>query len=125
MTNISTENEESPLRFIGCCGAYCKTCKALRDGTCKGCKLGYEKGNRDISKSKCPIKVCCFRDKKMETCADCDDYSICKIITEFYSEKKGYKYKKYRESIDFIREKGYPQFLKFANDWNGPYGRLK
>lgn len=25
---------------IGCCGAYCKTCREF-EKTCKGCKLGY------------------------------------------------------------------------------------
>jgi len=32
---------------IGCCGAYCKTCKAFVDKTCKGCKVGYEKGENE------------------------------------------------------------------------------
>lgn len=66
------------IREIGCCGAYCKTCmeewqkkKYPNERTCRGCKLGYELGERDLSKAKCEIKVCCFREKKLETCADC------------------------------------------------------
>jgi len=44
MGNSNTENQEKTIRFIGCCGAYCKTCKAFIDGSCKGCKLGYQEG---------------------------------------------------------------------------------
>ena len=32
---------------IGCCGAYCKTCREYQD-TCKGCKPGYLDGSRDL-----------------------------------------------------------------------------
>jgi hypothetical protein len=31
--------------------------------TCRGCKLGYEHGERDLSKAKCEIKVCFFEKK--------------------------------------------------------------
>jgi|SRR3989304_7539610 len=111
------------IRFIGCCGAYCKTCKVLIEGFCKGCKLGYDEWERDINKAKCAMKVCCFKEKKLETCADCPDYSECKIIQHFYS-KNGYKYKKYKQSIEFIRENGYSRFIKLANGWKSPYGKL-
>jgi len=109
---------------IGCCGAYCKTCRAYTTGgICRGCKLGYENGARDINKARCKIKLCCFRDRGLETCADCPDYPHCAIIQGLYN-KKGYKYNKYRQSVEFIREKGYTQFLEMADHWTGPYGRL-
>ena len=112
------------IREIGCCGAYCKTCRASTTGSnCRGCKLGYESGERDINKSRYKIKVCCFRDKQFETCADCPDYPYCGIIQGFYN-KKGYKYKKYKQSVEFIKEKGYAAFIKTADNWKGPYGRF-
>ena len=111
------------IRFIGCCGGYCKTCKAFIEGFCKGCKLGYDEGKRDINKAKCIMKVCCFKEKKLETCADCTDYPGCKIIHGFY-DKNGYKYKKYKQAIEFIRKNGYSKFIKSANDWKGAYGKL-
>jgi hypothetical protein len=46
MVNIGSENEKNSIRFVGCCGAYCKTCKPFIEGTCKGCKLGYENKER-------------------------------------------------------------------------------
>lgn len=108
---------------IGCCGAYCKTCPALADKVCKGCKLGYSAEERDISKIKCEFKACCFRERKLDTCADCSDYPQCRKIQNFY-QRNGYKYKKYKESIEFIRENGYEKFLSVAGIWKGPYGKL-
>ena len=112
------------IREIGCCGAYCRTCLAYMTGSiCRGCKLGYDTGSRDISKAKCKIKLCCFRDNKLETCADCPDYLTCDIMKSFYG-KSGYKYRKYKESIEYIRKNGYEDFIKIADNWKGPYGRL-
>ncbi|RZN43908.1 MAG: DUF3795 domain-containing protein [Methanophagales archaeon ANME-1-THS] len=111
------------IREIGCCGAYCKTCPALRDGSCRSCKLGYETGEREINRAKCAMKVCCFKERAYETCADCPDYSSCGIIQGFYN-KKGYKYKKYKHSLDFVRKNGYDNFLQRADNWKGPFGKL-
>jgi hypothetical protein len=112
------------IREIGCCGAYCKTCRASISGNnCRGCKLGYESGERDINKSRCKIKICCFKDSQFETCADCPGYPSCEIIQGSY-RKVGYKYAKYKQSMEFIREKGYDRFLEIANNWKGPYGRF-
>jgi hypothetical protein len=116
--------DEPAIRFIGCCGAYCRTCAALREGACRGCKLGYGEGGRDISRARCPMKVCCFGKKRLETCADCPDYPVCDIIRTFQS-KKGYKYRKYRESLEFIRKKGYPAFLGRAGSWKGACGKME
>jgi hypothetical protein len=38
-------------RYIGCCGAYCKTCKPFIEGACKGCKIGFDTGERGINKA--------------------------------------------------------------------------
>jgi len=109
---------------IGCCGAYCKTCcTSSTGGACRGCKLGYESGESDINKAKCKIKLCCFRDRGLQTCADCSDYPMCEIIHTF-NDKNGTKYRKYKQAIAFIGENGYDAFLKIANGWTGPYGKL-
>ncbi|MFC2033080.1 DUF3795 domain-containing protein [Chloroflexota bacterium] len=112
------------IKEIGCCGAYCKTCRTSVTGIhCRGCKLGYDTGERDISKAKCKIKLCCFRDNKLETCADCTGYVTCDIIHGF-QDKSGMKYRKYKESIGFIKASGYEEFIKIADNWRGPYGKL-
>ena len=114
--------DESPVTFIGCCGAYCRTCRAFLDGPCKGCKLGYADGSRDLAKAKCRMKVCCLG-RDLETCANCPELHACETMAVFFN-KKGYKYRKYREAIEFIRAHGYPAFLTQADAWRGAYGRL-
>ncbi len=116
--------DTDPRRYVGCCGAYCRTCKPYKDGFCKGCKLGFDTGERDISRARCSIKLCCFRDKGFETCADCPKLESCSIIRSWHS-KKGYKYGKYRQAIEFIRKNSYPEFFRLADRWNNAYGKLK
>jgi hypothetical protein len=111
------------IEQIGCCGAYCKTCPVFKEKICRGCKLGYKNGQRDILKAKCKIKICCIN-KKYNSCADCDIYDSCNTIQELH-KKKGYKYKKYREAIEYIRENGYTKFLKTADEWKIQYGKYK
>jgi len=111
------------IEEIGCCGAYCGTCKVIKENFCQGCKLGYADGARDISKAKCKMKVCCIG-KQYKSCADCDDYDSCEIIQGFYA-KNGYKYKKYKEALDFIKANGYDKFIKIADGWKVQYGKYK
>ena len=108
---------------IGCCGGYCRTCREFTKGSCRGCKLGYEDGKRDINKAKCKIKICCFKENKLNTCADCAEYASCDIIQGWFT-KKGYQYKKCKESIEFIRMNGYDKFIEIADNWKNLYGRL-
>ncbi len=111
-------------RCVGCCGAYCKTCKPFIEGACKGCKIGFDTGERDINKAKCKIKLCCFRDHKFDTCADCSKLESCNIIGSWYA-KNGYKYKKYKQAIEFIKKNGYSKFIKLANKWKNAYGKYE
>jgi len=69
------------------------------------------------------MKVCCIK-KHYNTCADCQDFLSCPVISEFYS-KNGYKYKKYKQALEYIRDNGYASFLKIADNWNGAYGKYK
>ncbi len=106
---------------IGCCGAYCRTCRVFRASACKGCKQGYASGERDISKAKCAIKVCCIRHGNA-TCADCPDYAACVTIQAFHTHE-GFKYGKYRQAIEYILTNGYDAFIRIADQWSNAYGR--
>lgn len=106
---------------IGCCGAYCGTCSVLKEQACKGCKSGYENGERDISKAKCKIKVCCIC-RKQQSCADCKEYNSCSTVNDFYN-KNGYKYGKYKQATEYIKENGYDAFIKIADKWNNAHGK--
>ena len=115
---------QEPVDYIGCCGAYCKTCKPFIEGFCKGCKLGYGEGRRDINKAKCKIKVCCFKEHALTSCADCGQYDKCELIKSFHGGN-GAKYKKYKQSVEFIRQHGYGRFLELSAGWKNAYGRLE
>lgn len=69
------------------------------------------------------MKVCCFKERQFETCADCPNYHSCPIIQAFHN-KKPFKYKKYKQSIEFIQQNGYEQFIEKAKDWKNAYGKL-
>ncbi len=106
---------------IGCCGAYCRTCRPFAAQQCRGCKLGYATLERDLSKAKCKIKICCLN-KQLSSCADCAEYPGCEIITNFH-DKQGQKYGKYRQAISYIRDNGYDAFLAVADHWKNAHGR--
>lgn len=106
---------------IGCCGAYCATCKVFKQKACKGCKLGYKDCSRDITKVRCAIKKCCLQ-KKYTSCADCNRYNACETIQSFHN-KESYKYKKYKEAVLYIRDHGYQKFLSIAGTWKMQYGK--
>ncbi len=116
------------IKEIGCCGAYCRTCinwqkeKYPNERTCRGCKLGYESVTREPGKAKCKMKVCCFVERKLETCADCPDYP-CALLVTFWN-KKGWKYKQYKKQLEFIKQYGYEKYLSNADKWKGPHGKL-
>jgi len=76
---------------------------------------------RDISKAKCKIKLCCIKNEH-DSCADCLEYPLCSLIQDFHN-KKGYKYSKYKQAIEFIRNNGYSQFIEIADKWKNAYGK--
>lgn len=117
------DHKVGETRFIGCCGAHCKTCRALVLGHCKGCKLGYDEGERDISRARCKIKLCCFGAKKLETCAECPECDSCSVLSAFHA-KSAREYKSYREALEFIRANGYSEFSKKAKNWKRACGKL-
>ncbi len=108
---------------MGCCGAYCGSCSIIKEQLCKGCKIGYLDGQRDIGKAKCKIKKCCIS-KGFNSCADCSDFSSCQTVYEFHN-KNGFKYGKYREAICYIKLNGYDRFFTIAGNWKNAYGKYK
>ena len=86
-------------RTIGCCGVDCNKCRSLIRGVCMGCKGGYDTGERYINKTRCKIKLCCFRDKKLAICTDCSKVKTCDILNKklnsiLEKRRKKYKHKK-------------------------------
>ncbi len=115
---------EKEIKNIACCGCHCKTCKAFTSNNCRGCRLGYDSGERDINKAKCKIKLCCIKSKNLITCADCDEFDQCIIISAKF--KPGSRdNKKCLESLEYIKNHGYIGFLAKADKWKNHFGKLK
>lgn len=113
---------EAPSDYIGCCGAYCRTCRAFVEESCKGCKLGYLDGRRDIARAKCRMKVCCIS-RGLAACGACPELDTCPTMAAFFNHA-AYKYRRYREATDFIRRYGCAEFIRQAGTWSGAYGKL-
>jgi hypothetical protein len=109
---------------IGCCCAYCRTCRAFRSGGCPGCRLGYEDGGRDAARIRCAMKSCCVLEKRFSTCAYCPEFETCPSLRTWYA-KPGWKYGRYLASAEYIRAHGYDAFLTVADGWTDAIGRLR
>lgn len=84
--------------------------------------MGYEDNEREISKARCKIKVCCISHHH-QSCSDCSEYAECSILNSFYS-KNGYKYRKYKQATEFIKKNGYTAFLVIADKWLNAHGKF-
>ena len=69
------------------------------------------------------MKVCCFKEKRLQTCADCDDFSSCAVLQDWY-KKAGGGYGYYKKSALYIRRHGYDSFIEIADGWKNAYGKL-
>lgn len=49
--------------------------------------------------------------------ADCPEYDCCAALREFFGHS-GYKYSRYRQTLEFIRGNGHEAFMKAVEDWN-------
>jgi hypothetical protein len=68
------------------------------------------------------MKLCCFRDNGLQTCADCLKFAKCETIQSWFA--KGGKYARYKKFLEYIREHGYEEFLLRADKWTYEAGRL-
>jgi len=53
----------------------------LKDINCRGCK---SEDNILVGCLSCPIRGCC-REKKYDSCANCEEYETCDLLNGFYS----------------------------------------
>lgn len=111
------------IEEIGCCGAYCRTCRSYVRQVCRGCKVGYSTGERSLARARCRVKVCCLAERRHHTCADCPDFASCADLGRFHGQPKP-AYPRYRATLDYIRQHGYERFLQAAAGWRAAHGQL-
>ncbi len=75
----------------------------------------------DLSRARYKTRLCCL-DRGAATRADCDEFVSCEVLQSCLA-KRGYRYRKYREALGFIRANGYDEFVRLADGWKAPYGR--
>ena len=99
---------------IGCCGLDCGLCSryfTVGSSKCPGC-CGSNFFNKHPS---CSYITCCVKKKKLEVCAQCDEFPCSKF--ESWLEKGGEydsftTYKKVKINLDSIRKHGLETFIK-------------
>jgi len=99
---------------IGCCGLDCGLCSryfTVGSSKCPGC-CGSNFFNKHPS---CSYITCCVKKKKLEVCAQCDEFPCSKF--ESWLEKGGEydsftTYKKVKINLDSIRKYGLETFIK-------------
>ncbi len=73
MVKMKRVNELSP------CGVYCGACPSFNK-SCFGCSSS-DKNQKRKSKWSCKIRNCCYNQKGLDYCANCEQFP-CKIFTK-------------------------------------------
>jgi len=86
--------DKKSLNAVSCCGIYCGACPSFLKKSCFGCR-SKDKTQKRKSKWGCKIRNCCFNEKKLHFCFDCDDYA-CKDLAHLrnsHLEDPKYEYR--------------------------------
>ncbi|AXV37294.1 MAG: hypothetical protein CIT01_03310 [Methanobacterium sp. BRmetb2] len=78
------------------CGVFCGACPSYKK-SCLGCGSDDRKQKRK-SKWGCKIRKCCFEDKNLNLCIDCDEFP-CALIEKLKNSYPGEARFKYRHEI--------------------------
>lgn len=110
-------------RQLAPCGVYCGACPSL-DKTCKGCASSDESQKRK-SKWHCPIRICCYEEKKLDFCANCDDFFCAKVNKKLIQSHPGEDKYHYRHELiqtaDKIRELSVDDYHQYQDKrWRCP-----
>jgi len=96
------------------CGVFCGACPSY-EKSCLGC--GSEDHNQKRkSKWKCRIRKCCFEDKDLDFCIDCDEFPCQSLGKKLKNSHPGEARFSYRHEIYHnlkqIKEKGVENWIK-------------
>ena len=69
---------ETSAELVAYCGLFCGACGSFRRGRCVGCLEGG-------GFASCKVRSCVV-DKGYRTCADCDEYLDCKLLSNFIAK---------------------------------------
>ena len=67
------------------CGLYCGSCsELLLDETCHGCGCDCGQCAAGPHRAACAIHRCCVTERRLENCAECDDFPCTRLIQFAY-----------------------------------------
>ncbi len=96
---------------LGCCGLDCGLCPRYYtkgESRCSGC-FGKDFAKKHPS---CSIITCCFKDKGLEVCAKCSEFTCQKYDKETFEKDSFISHKRIRYNHNYIREYGLEKFLQ-------------
>ena len=79
------------------CGVYCAACPSFHK-SCNGCASQKQNQQRQ-SKFYCKIRLCCYEEKQLNFCSDCDQFPCQKIQQKLVKSHPGDLRFTYRHEI--------------------------
>ncbi len=112
MTPLSSDSELPVKRYptLGCCGLDCGLCPryhTVSSSRCPGC-CGPGFFNK---RSSCPFITCCAEKKRLETCAQCDEFPCSRFKGGDRSDSFVTKQRSL-PNLNMVKEGGLEQFIK-------------
>ena len=115
---------EKRLNELAPCGVYCGACPSFNK-TCLGC-ASESKNQKRTSKWGCAVRNCCYIDKEINYCIECDNFPCKRIKKKLIDTHPNDIRFKYRHEIPDIfvkmKEMKLEDFLEFQEErWSCPH----
>ncbi len=94
------KNEKNRINELAPCGVFCGACPAFNK-SCRGCG-SEDKNQKRKSKFNCKIRTCCYNEKHLDFCIDCEQFPCKKINKKLLDTNQGNPKFTYRHEIPFI-----------------------
>ena len=99
------------------CGVYCGACPSFGK-SCHGCSS--EKSQKRKSKFYCKVRKCCYSEKSLSCCFECDDFPCKEYRKKLINSHPGDPRFEYRhelvENRSVFDEKGLEQYLQYQDE---------
>ena len=95
--------EKNSINELAPCGVFCGACPSFNK-TCLGC-ASADRNQRRTSKFGCTIRTCCYEEKGLDFCVECDEYPCQRIIKKLINSHPNDSKFTYRHEIPEIFEK--------------------
>lgn len=107
--------EKIRINELAPCGVYCGACPSFNK-TCKGC-ASEDRNQKRQSKFSCEIRICCYEEKGLDFCIECNQYPCKKIKKKFINSHPDDPKYTYRHEtpavIAKLKTMGLDDFLEF------------